>query len=417
MRMRSGLKQRIALGLVCVLIISYTVYHIINLFGEDYTTYAAGITTEKTVVSYNGYLFRDEQVLTCENTGIVDYLVQDGTKVGKGQSVATVYEKNAAEQSYITRLDEYISVFEASTGESIENIDYVAQTKENEDTYDALAKLLADGDSSGLEYNINKLLVGMNVIDEIKAVDRLDGASSKTAKEQTLDSLRAEKNKVFSQSGGGVTCAVSEPGYFFSETDGCESYFTIEAADNINQESYKELVNVAMSPKTVEGAYGKLGDSSQCKLVMAIDKDDLKHFKTEQTYTAVFSENNGTELPLYLEKIVKGGSTDDPLLVFSCDRLPKNFSFDRCQSVSITVSTESGIYVPKDIVIREEGRIGVYILRGSVVQFRYIDIIYEGSDYYLVKHDSEDKDGRKYLRENDMIILNTTNLFDGRILK
>ena len=103
--------------------------------------------------------------------------------------------------------------------------------------------------------------------------------------------------------------------------------------------------------------------------------------------------------------------------MFSCDRLPKNFSFDRCQSVSITVSTQSGIYVPKDIVIREEGRIGVYILRGSVVQFRYIDIVYEGSDYYLVKHDSEDDGERQYLRENDMIILNTTNLFEGRILK
>ena len=59
----------------------------------------------------------------------------------------------------------------------------------------------------------------------------------------------------------------------------------------------------------------------------------------------------------------------------------------------------------------------MYILRGSVVQFRYIDIVYEGSDYYLVKQDSEDDGDRKYLRENDMIILNTTNLFEGRILK
>jgi hypothetical protein len=417
MRIKTGFKQRIALGLVCLLIITYTVYHVINLFGEDYTTYAAGITTEKTVVSYNGYLFKDEQVLTSENTGIVDYLVPDGTKVGKGQSVATVYEENASEQPYISRLDEYISIFERSTGDSIENIDYVAQNKENSDTYDAIIKLLVDGDSSGLEYNINKLLVGINISDEIKAVDRYDGSLEGTKKEQTLESLRAEKDALFSKSGKGITCNVSEPGYFFSETDGCEGYFTIAAADSITHDTYRELVNVAMSPKPVQGAYGKLGKSSQWKLVMAVSRADIKHFETEQTYSAVFSENNGTELPLYLEKIVKGGSTDDPLLIFRCDRLPKNFSFDRCQSVSITVDTESGIYVPKDIVIREEGRIGVYILRGSVVQFRYIDIVYERSDYYLVKHDSEDKDGRKYLRENDMIILNITNLFDGRILK
>ena len=417
MKIRSSLKQRIALGLVCVLVISYTVYHIINLFGADYTTYAAGVTTEKTVVSYNGYLFKDETVLTCENTGIVDYLVPDGTKVGRGQQVATVYEKNASEQSTISKIDDYILVFEASTGKNIENVDYSEKIQENAETYNTIAKLLAGGNSTELEYNINKLLVGMNIVDEIKATDRLGDDSGLTEREQTLEKLRIEKQRIFSESGNSIGCTVSKPGYFFSETDGCEGYFTIDAADNITHDTYNSLVDIAMSPKTVAGAYGKLGDSSQWKLVMAIDKDDLKHFKTEETYNAVFSENNGTELPLYLEKIVMGGASDDPLLVFSCDRLPKNFSFDRCQSVSITVSTQSGIYVPKDIVIREEGRIGVYILRGSVVQFRHIDIVYEGSDYYLVKHDSEDDGGSKYLRENDMIILNTTNLFEGRILK
>ena len=417
MKIKSGLKQRIAFGLVCVLIISYTVYHIINLFGEDYTTYAAGITTEKTVVSYNGYLFKDEKVLTCDNTGIVDYLVPDGTKVGKGQQVANVYEKNASEQSYISRIDSYISIFENSTGKNVENLDYSEKNQENTDTYNTIAKLLAGGNSTELEYNINKLLVGMNIVDEIKAIDGLGDNGGLTEREQTLESLRAEKQKVFAQSGNSIACTVSEPGYFFSETDGCEGYFTIDAADNITHETYNSLVDIAMSPKTVAGAYGKLGDSSQWKLVMAIDKNDLKHFATEQTYNAVFSENNGVELPLYLEKIVRGGAADDPLLVFSCDRLPKNFSFDRCQSVSITVSTQSGIYVPKDVVIRDEGRIGVYILRGSVVQFRHIDIVYEGSDYYLVNPNAEDEAERKFLRENDMILLNTTNLFEGRILK
>ena len=59
----------------------------------------------------------------------------------------------------------------------------------------------------------------------------------------------------------------------------------------------------------------------------------------------------------------------------------------------------------------------MYILRGSVVQFRHIDIVYEGSDYYLVNPNAEDEAERKFLRENDMILLNTTNLCEGRILK
>ena len=149
---------------------------------------------------------------------------------------------------------------------------------------------------------------------------------------------------------------------------------------------------------------------------MTLGINEKKYFKEGETYSALFSENNRTELPMKLEKLIEDKSGERILLVFSCDRQPSNFTFDRCQSVSITVRTVSGIYVPKSVVVREGGVRGVYILRGSVVHFRYIEIVHEGSDYYLVKRDSEHDEKYTFLRENDMIILNGRNLFDGRVL-
>ena len=108
--------------------------------------------------------------------------------------------------------------------------------------------------------------------------------------------------------------------------------------------------------------------------------------------------------------------SDRALLVFSCDRQPDGFSFDRCQSVSITVSAVSGLYIPKSVVKKIDGEKGVYILRGSIVYFRHIRVVYTGSDYYLVAADTEHDDERTYIRPNDMIILNGRNLFDGRVL-
>ena len=75
----------------------------------------------------------------------------------------------------------------------------------------------------------------------------------------------------------------------------------------------------------------------------------------------------------------------------------------------------SGIYVPRDVVERVDGFRGVYVLRGSVVYFRRIEIVYEGSDYYLVKDGITDED-TPYLQVNDLIILNGKNMFDGRVL-
>jgi hypothetical protein len=84
--------------------------------------------------------------------------------------------------------------------------------------------------------------------------------------------------------------------------------------------------------------------------------------------------------------------------------------------VRIELDSVSGIYVPKKAVESVRGNEGVYILRESVVHFRHIYVVSEGSDYYLVSEDNPD-DGLVYLSPNDLIILNGTNLFEGRILE
>ena len=215
---KSGLKQKLALGLIGVLIFSYTVYHIISLFAEDVTFFAAGVTTEDTVVSYNGYIFRDEEVLVSENTGVADYLVEDGTKVAEGQSVAIVYEENGKYQDYIEQINEYIYLLRE--GMESGNVDIVDQKNFNRDTYDAIVKLLSDKSAGGLENNAEKLLVGMNILD---AIIEKDGAVAP----KTLEILEEEREKIFGSSGGAEKCGAESSGFFFSRVDGCEDAFTL----------------------------------------------------------------------------------------------------------------------------------------------------------------------------------------------
>ena len=115
-------------------------------------------------------------------------------------------------------------------------------------------------------------------------------------------------------------------------------------------------------------------------------------------------------------KTAKSSKFWPALVIFSCDRLPSDFSLTRRQNVRITVESMSGIYVPRDVTVRVDGDRGVYILRGNVVYFRYIDILYEGTDYYLVRDGIVDEEGFVYLQVNDLIIQSGKNLFDGRVL-
>ena len=78
------------------------------------------------------------------------------------------------------------------------------------------------------------------------------------------------------------------------------------------------------------------------------------------------------------------------LLVFSCDHLPDGEALERNLSISVDVGSVSGIYVPRSAVAYMDGQRGVYILKGSVVQFRAIEVAYIGKDYYLVEADFDD---------------------------
>ena len=408
MKIKSGFKEKFAIGVISAIVLVYSVYHAVGLFSEDISTYGAGLTSESTVVSGNGYIFRDEKVLSSGMTGAVDYKVADGAKVSEGQTVAVTYSAGAEYQERISSIDGSIRILEQSLSAAKgENKDIVSEKTGVNDSYDALIKLLSAEETGGLSYSANKLLIGLNNVAAISG-------NTSVSVENTLDRLYAEREETFEKCGSSQSCSVEKNGYFFSGVDGCETLFTEKALENITVDKFDTLVASSRKATAKKGDYGKVTDSSEWSIVLSVSADEVKHFKKGSTYGALFAENNRVEMPLYLEKIVE--EDDRALLVFSCDRQPEGFSFDRCQSVSITVESVSGLYVPKSVVKRVDGERGVYILRGSIVYFRYIRIVYTGSDYYLVSADQEHEDEKLYLRPNDMIILNGRNLFDGRVL-
>ncbi|MBQ9783633.1 MAG: hypothetical protein IJW44_03840 [Clostridia bacterium] len=410
MKGKGSFKQRVAVGIVCVLIFTYTVYHLVSLFGEDISTFAAGVTTETTVLNYSGYVFRDETVLTSPSAGLVDYYVEDGVKVAKDQELATVYKSGTvSERESMRRLDAQIAVLEQSTSETVKGTDMGELKQDVSESYDALIKMLAAGETGGLAYQTEKLLVGMN---RIRSLSEGEAAPGNT----TLTELKEARADRIAESGVGVTYTAERSGYFYSQTDGYEPYFTMAAAESLTGESFADLLRTLPSVPTGATAYGKISYDSEWMLVLPVKLEEQSYFKVGETYSGLFEENNQTEIPLTLEKIVEVPEDGTALLIFRADRLPEHFIFSRQQNVRLEVDSVSGIYVPKDVVQRQEGEKGVYILRGSVVYFRYIEILHEGSDYYLVRADREDSEERTYLKVNDLIILNGKNMFDGRVL-
>lgn len=417
-KLGSTFVQRVALGVVCALIFSYAVYHLIGLFGSEISTYAAGSTTETTSLYYNGFVFRDETVLTSDYDGVSDYHVEDGTKVAKGQLLATVHEGGSvATQRELYQIDEQIAVLEQSTGEALNGLDIGEVKASVSETYGMLVNMLASGETGGLSHRADRLLVYMNQFKELTA--KTSGADPDfVSGEQTLSALRERRTLLLSEAGAAQDHSAAQSGYFYRETDGYESRFTMDAARNLTAKSFSALTSeeLAVSAEEKKGAYGKLCTNTEWMLVLPAKISEKTYFEKDQTYLGYFEENNQAQIPLTLINLIEDEENGRVLLVFLADRMPEHFTFDRTQSVRLEVDSVSGIYVPKNVIQRVDGYRGVYILRGSVVYFRCVEIVHEGSDYYLVKENVESEEKYEYLKVNDLIILNGKNLFDGRVL-
>ena len=300
-------------------------------------------------------------------------------------------------------------MLEQCSGDSISTVDLHSLRKSADDTYFTLMRLISSGEAGELDYQIDKM---MFTLTKIRAVT--EGDASVVA---VLEVLRSERDKYMT--GEYEQIYSNRSGYFYLSADGYESGFSMDAVEELSAESFYSLVDSTKNGMgfPTAGAFGKLAPDSRWSFVIALDAEDAKGFNAGEDYSVNFPEKNNTTLTMTLQKTVVDEANNKILAVFYCNILPDNFSFERCMTARIVRSSVSGIYVPRSAVHTVGGVRGVYVLRGNIAYFRRIDIIYQGDDYFLVSK-RDDSDGKYYyLGENELIITNGKNLFDGRILE
>ena len=405
----SAFLSKLAMGLIFVIAVVYAIYHLMSLFsGDGIKTIEAGVTTHTVTVGGSGYIFRDEVLLTADKTGVVDYEVSDGARVSTGQKVAAVYQGEGQLREMVTALDRQIEVLEKSTL-GTEPLNMATLRAEANNTYYKLMELLSSGEAGQLSAQIENITVALN---RMSAMTDDEEAVSKT-----LASMKKMREDMFV--GEYDTGYAPSSGYFYYTADGYENIFTSAAVEALNEESFYSMISTldTRSSNVSERVFGKIADSSGWRFVVPLSPKDAAALELENTFNLSFPENNSTTLPMTLEKKVEANEHKQVLCVFYCNRLPENFSLERCQSVKIEVSSAKGIYVPRSAIASLDGVRGVYVLRGSVIHFRCVEIVYQGVDYCLVAENAVEQQEYAPLGVNELIIYEGKNLFDGRILE
>ena len=397
-------------ALLVVGLIVYTVYHVIASSTASLMTTPTRPITDLRMLEGEGYWFRDEEVLSSDGTGIVDPLVENGSKVSKNEPVATVWtgyslaERETAQRE-LDRLNRMISVLEAgavSPGTPLTQADVYRQQAGA--VYLAIQSAMQAGKWSDLDELSDELLILLN------RHGALIGGSH--SYESALSDLRAQKRELLGAEGTTVTAEVSS-GYFYDRThvDGYEAQFEAEKLDSLTLEeldSLKSSVPLSYEGKTV---LGKMVYSYTRYLVVEM-RGDASSFVEGELYELYFSRHEGRTLTMTCHRVLDS-EQDRFAVIFKTGDNPAWLSQARITSVEVVAGSTSGYYVPDSALTVLDGVEGVYIFQESTVRFRRVEVLYRGDGYCVVAEQGDR--GEDYLALYDILITDGKKLYDGKV--
>lgn len=394
-------------ALVCL--IFYTVYHVFAGSADSLMTIPVRQATDMQIIGGDAYLFRDERVLTTDTEGLVNDLVQSGTKVSAKEELVQIWDGSSPEKQMIldrtNRLITLLSDAASSTDTTLSKAEGYRESSMK--TLLAIQDAVAADDWSRVELLDEKLLQSLNryaVVTEGKAEIK-----------KSLEDLQIYKQQLLM----GNCETLSNPGdsgYYYGRTyvDGYEELFTKEALDNLDAASFSALI--AEDPKTYEDEIpvGKVAYGYRWSLAIPFDATAAALFEENGSYRVSFPENGDKELLMTCVKRIEAAD-GGMIVVFESIEIPSDFVYYRNQRVEVTANTREGYYIPESALRKKGGEPGVYIFKNSTVCFRKIEIVYQGDGYYIAAEQGEH--GDDYLGLYDILIISGGNLREGKVYK
>ncbi len=403
--------KRIIAMCLCVLAVIYFGYHMFNSLRAEASFFIARPYTARDSMTFTGYLFREETVLTAHTSGMYSYHVYDGEKVAVGKTIADVYHAgNDALTSAIEDYKKQIEILRRSSSLGRLTLEEVEQ-KIDRLTFSIAEKQTA-GETAAADALGDELLVLMAKKDLLE--------SGRANYESEIILLENELSRAVSSLGTPAeTVQTSTSGYFYAETDGYESVFTLEAAEELTLQTFDALLQEPAY--ATPNAVGTLLTSSKWYYAAKIDASDAEGFFVGAMYQCLFLDNGYSEsIPMTLVSRETDG--EDALLIFFSSSLPRDFDITRCQRMEAVKAEYTGLRVPSDVVrfgAQEEGGVGVtyvYVMKEGAAYQREIEILWEQNGYFIVSELFEGVSPMANLKLNDLIIIDEPDLYEGKFI-
>lgn len=404
-------KMRIAaLALILFLafyFMCFFVYQFISYKNAEIKTEVALKETVYSKIETKCFVLRDESFIKSSASGTTVSFAKNGQRIAAGDTVTMVFDSQDDAAAYLkmNEIKKDIEAFEKVSGQSdidLSNIDSLNK-KIDKELYDYLDNV----DSGKFKEAISdaELYLGTVTGKQIAVGEKLDVSKK-------LESLKKEYEEYNSKDYSYTKVTAENSGYYINGVDGYEKSLDYSSLNEITAKDIEKAI--ASEPAKVSSdVIGRSVGAFKWYVLCVVDVQETVNLSFDKEYYLNFPYNGIERLPVTLYSM--GERTGDKVsLVFCCDRMNDDLADLRIEDVEIITEEYTGLKIPNSAIRKEDGVKGVYVIRGHLLGFRKIHVIYSDDDFSLVEKPEDAESG--YIRLYDLVVVEGVDLYDDKLV-
>ena len=166
-------------------------------------------------------------------------------------------------------------------------------------------------------------------------------------------------------------------------------------------------------PQSVaDDVVGRVVSSFNWYVACVVPTEDTVNLTLNSTLYVNFPYEGIEKLPMNLYKI---GSRDgkETMLILSSDLMNEQLADMRIEDIQIITEEHTGYKISNSAIRTVNGEKGVYVLRGNLIGFRKIHILYTTDEYTIVNNPQGESD---YIKLYDKVVTKGVELYDNKLV-
>lgn len=398
-----------ASGVIVILFFAAEIYSLTN---KAYGTQIAFEQTVLETIDAEMYVIRDEIVLDTSVTGVVVPLAKNSERVSKGSTIAAAFPNETAAESYVKlqslskKLDAYQKI---DSQLKLANIDINKLTDEIDSNFESMLNAAYNNDFSSLEED--KLSFSEKLS---RRQISLGNDVDCTAK---ITEIQSEIAALKSSGAASEIISADESGYYVSKLDGYENILTCNDIDSLTPEILRKALEAKKNENAVS-SIGKIIDGYNWYVATVLESSAAAEFSKGKNVRLMLDESMGNPVKTIVHTVKKFDTKT--LVIFRCNLMNENLTELRKVDGKIILNEYTGLKVSRDAVrLDENGKSGVYVRIGNIVNFRSLNIVYSEDSFVIAVKPSADsgiKLDHTHLKLYDEIIISGKELSDGMVI-